>query len=89
MAALSVAPRPRTTDYAARALGLWPGLDRVKLRRTHGDPTRIARLVGQRTALPPEAIVGLLTRDTPSDDEGDAPDAARISALITGARARG
>ena len=49
------------TDYRARALAIWPGLDRDKLRRTQGDPLRIARLVEHRTRLPVEAIVGLLT----------------------------
>ena len=49
-----------TTDYRARALTIWPGLDRDKLRRTQGDPARIARLVEHRTRLPVEAIVGLL-----------------------------
>jgi hypothetical protein len=48
-------------DCRARALAIWPGLDRDKLRRTHGDPVRVARLVEQRTRLPVEAIIGLLT----------------------------
>jgi hypothetical protein len=55
---------PGTTaqnDFKARALAIWPGLDRDKLRRTHGDPVRIARLVEHRTRLPIEAIVSLLT----------------------------
>jgi hypothetical protein len=53
--------RPPTLDCRARALALWPGLDRTRLRRTGGDPVRIARLVGRRTTLPIEAILGLLT----------------------------
>jgi hypothetical protein len=48
-------------DCRARALAIWPGLDRAKLRRTQGDPVRVARLVEQRTRLPVEAIIGLLT----------------------------
>jgi hypothetical protein len=50
-----------TIDCRPRALMIWPGLDRDKLRRTHGDPVRVARLVEQRTRLPIEAIIGLLT----------------------------
>jgi hypothetical protein len=48
-------------DFRARALAIWPGIDRQKLRRTQGDPLRIARLVERRTRLPIEAIVSLLT----------------------------
>jgi hypothetical protein len=53
--------QPPTLDCGARALALWPGLDRARLRRTGGDPVRVARLVGHRTTLPIEAILGLLT----------------------------
>jgi hypothetical protein len=44
----------------ARALSLWPGLDRRALVRTHGDPARIARLVMRRSALPEESILAML-----------------------------
>ena len=47
-------------DYAARALLLWPGLDRRRLAAAKGDPHRIARLVSYRTNLPPEAILRML-----------------------------
>jgi hypothetical protein len=62
-------PTPPTArpDYSARALAIWPGLDRQKLRRTQGDPKRIARLVERRTRLPVEAIVGLLTGRAQND----------------------
>ncbi|MFL5779305.1 MAG: hypothetical protein ACJ761_10215 [Chloroflexota bacterium] len=43
-----------------RALTLWPGLDRTKLRRTRGDPAKVARLVERRTSLTIEDIVVLL-----------------------------
>ena len=44
----------------ARALALWPGLDRGRLGRTHGDPRKVARLVARRTVLPEESILSLL-----------------------------
>lgn len=46
--------------YQRRALLIWPGLDRARLRRTHGDPWKIAGLVAGRTTLPVEAILTLL-----------------------------
>jgi hypothetical protein len=48
------------SPYARRALTLWPRLDREKLRRTHGDPRRIARLVAHRTTLSVETILMIL-----------------------------
>jgi len=57
------ASQPRVAladDVRSRALAIWPGLDRRKLTRTCGDPERVARLVGRRTALPREAILGIL-----------------------------
>jgi hypothetical protein len=51
--------------YARRAQVLWPRLDPAKLRRTLGEPERIARLVARRTALPAEAIVRVLLADDP------------------------
>jgi hypothetical protein len=44
------------------ALATWPRLDRDRLRRTRGDPHRIARLVARRTTLSVEAIVCHLVR---------------------------
>lgn len=49
--------------YAARALAVWPRLDRARLRRAHGDPVRIARVVAARTALSTETILGILGAD--------------------------
>ena len=56
-------------DYRARALAIWPGIDAQKLRRTNGDPLRIARLVERRTRLPIESIVSLLTGERADRDE--------------------
>ncbi len=47
--------------YRRRALLLWPRLDRVRLARTRGNPRLIARLVAQRSALPLEVILAMLT----------------------------
>ena len=47
-------------DVRSRALAMWPGLDRKKLTRTCGNLIRVARLVERRTALPREAILGML-----------------------------
>lgn len=57
---LSVVPSARRPTYEARALSIWPRLDPVRLRRTKGDPHRIARLVESRTALSFEEILGIL-----------------------------
>ncbi len=54
------APATDPSVYQRRALLIWPGLDRVRLRRTHGDPWKIAGLVAGRTTLPVEAILTLL-----------------------------
>ena len=54
-------------DVRARALAIWPRLDRRKLTRTCGDPRRVARLVERRTALSLEAIVAILEEATPRD----------------------
>lgn len=43
-----------------RALLVWPRLDLAALRRCGADPERIADLVGRRSSLPREAIVGIL-----------------------------
>lgn len=47
-------------DYARRALALWPGLDRSRLRRAGCDPRRIVRLVGERSAESPAVILAML-----------------------------
>jgi hypothetical protein len=52
--------RPDRKTYQQRALFMWPGLDRRRLRRTEGDPWKIARLVASRTSLSLEAIFFLL-----------------------------
>lgn len=46
--------------FCARALDVWPRLDRARLARTKGDPVRIARLVTGRTALTLEGIIAIL-----------------------------
>lgn len=53
-------PATAATVYQRRALLIWPGLDRAALRRTHGDPWKIARLVAPRTSLSTESILTLL-----------------------------
>lgn len=67
-----IRPRRPGTRYQRRALAIWPGLDHRRLRRTGGDPWRIARLVATRTSLPFETIVVLLLGDgaTPTSDAG-------------------
>ena len=55
---------------------LWPGLDRVKLRRTRGDPSRISRLVARRTALPEPAILQLILGEVDDAGDLDGPDEA-------------
>ncbi len=54
------APAITASVYQRRALLIWPGLDRARLRRTHGDPWKIARLVSHRSSLPTESILTLL-----------------------------
>ncbi len=44
-----------------RALLVWPRLNPAALRRCGSDPYRVAALVGRRSNLPVEAIVGILT----------------------------
>ncbi len=54
-------PEPRSSvDYARRALSVWPGLDRARLRRAQNDPMRIGRVVSSGTSLPIETILVLL-----------------------------
>jgi hypothetical protein len=49
-------------DYIRRALATWPRLDRSRLRRTRGDPVRIARLVAKRTKHSVDEILSHLLR---------------------------
>ncbi len=63
---------PRADEVIARALAVWPGLDRRKLARTSGEPARVARLVEHRTALSRETIVRILIRET-AQLEADEP----------------
>lgn len=49
-----------SSAYQRRALLIWPDLDRARLRRTHGDPWKIAGLVAGRTNLSTESILTLL-----------------------------
>jgi hypothetical protein len=48
------------TDYCARALVLWPRLERGRLARVRHDPIRVAALVSRRTTLSYAAILELL-----------------------------
>ncbi len=57
------APVDACQDIYARALLLWPGLDRRRLVRTHGDPRKVARLVARRTIHGEEAILRLLRHE--------------------------
>lgn len=54
---------PTAEERAAvlvRAAFLWPGLDPRLLRRTGGDPRKVARLVGRRTIHGEDVIVRIL-----------------------------
>jgi hypothetical protein len=57
-------PRRRRSEACqtiyARAMVLWPRLDRGRLRRTQGDPLKVARLIARRTVLTEESILSLL-----------------------------
>jgi len=52
----------------ARALSLWPRLDPRALRRSNGDPERIARLVARRSGLDRDTIVAMLRRAGDHED---------------------
>jgi hypothetical protein len=54
-----VEPGARHPLYA-RALLIWPRLDRAQLTRTHGDPRKVARLIARRTIHSEEVILSLL-----------------------------
>jgi hypothetical protein len=47
---------------AARALVIWPRLDRRELARRSCDKKRLARYISRRTSLPVGSIVALLDR---------------------------
>jgi hypothetical protein len=51
---------PEAQEIARRARALWPWLNARLIGRCRGDPSRIAKLVAQRTSLPIETIVGML-----------------------------
>ncbi len=53
-------PAPTRRDFQRRALSIWPGLDRERLRHAQGDPWKIARVVSARTSLTLESILVLL-----------------------------
>jgi hypothetical protein len=57
-------PRSRSSedipDYCARALALWPRVDRVRLARVRHNPRRVATLISHRTNLSRSAILELL-----------------------------
>jgi hypothetical protein len=44
----------------ARALLIWPRLDRAQLTRTRGDPRKVARLIARRTIHSEDVILSLL-----------------------------
>lgn len=48
------------SDYYARALALWPRVDRSRLARVRHDPARVAVLISHRTNLSLGAILELL-----------------------------
>ena len=73
-------------DPRQRALLLWPGLDRPKLARTGGEPGRVARLVGRRTALPRETILRMLGCDPETQDDEREPESAALAGAASGAR---
>lgn len=85
-------PRRPADDPRQRALLLWPGLDRIKLAQTRGEPRRVGRLVGRRAALPHETILRMLGCDPESAEQGresgcPAPDATTSPAQRRGRRA--
>ena len=63
--------RPLPVDLRARALVLWPRLDRARLTRTKGDPIRIARLVTRRSSLTFDGILAVLTKGVDGLQEVD------------------
>jgi hypothetical protein len=62
--------RSRAAQLEARAMALWPRLDRRKLRRCAGDARCVVRVVSHRTTLPADAIWRLLFQPRVTEDEG-------------------
>jgi hypothetical protein len=68
---------PAAPDYCARALALWPRLERGRLARIRHDPKRVASLISRRTTLSYDAILELLgAPPAPADTADDAPAAS-------------
>lgn len=61
--------RSRAAQLEARAMALWPRLDRRKVRRCAGDARCIVRVVSRRTTLPADAIWRILLLPSVSEDE--------------------
>ena len=57
---VAVAAASVQSDYYARALALWPRVDRARLARVRHDPARVAVLISRRTNLSLGAILELL-----------------------------
>jgi hypothetical protein len=53
-------PEVAAETIRRRALLVWPRLDPAALRRCGSNPSRIAALVGRRSSLSHEAILGIL-----------------------------
>jgi hypothetical protein len=60
------ADQEQDLPYERRAQAIWPRLQRDGLRRTGGDPVRIARLVARRSNQPLEVILAMLTGEMPA-----------------------
>ena len=56
----SISVSGSTPDYCARAMVLWPRLERGRLARIRHAPIRVAALVSRRTTLSSAAILELL-----------------------------
>jgi hypothetical protein len=61
--------RSRIAWLEARAMALWPRLDRRRVRRCRGDVACLVRVISRRTALPAESIRRILF--APPVDERD------------------
>lgn len=74
------APRDAAKDsyYVERALLLWPRLQRAKLRKVGDDPARIAELVVRRTSQPYDAVLAMITRQSPAFAPAPAEDLAAL-----------
>jgi hypothetical protein len=64
---------------------LWPRLQRAKLRKYADDPERIAELVSRRTSQPYEAVLAMITRQSPAfTPHADEETAAFVARAETG-----